>query len=101
LFQSLETLCFEDMKEWQDWIPSGVKYKEFPCLRELSISRCPKLQGELPYHLPSLEKFSIHKCEELVVSIPMLHKLEIVGCKEVVSRNSVDLCSLKSIVFLF
>ena len=101
-FQSLETLCFEDMKEWQEWIPSRVEYEEFLCLHELSISRCPKLQGEVPYHLPSLEKFSVHKCEELVVSIPsfpMLHKLEIVGCKKVVSRNTIDLCSLKSIVF--
>jgi hypothetical protein len=101
-FQSLETLCFEDLQEWQDWIPSGVEYEEFPRLRELSISHCPKLQGKLPYHLPSLEKFSIRKCEELVVSIPslpMLHKLEIVGCKEVVRRNTVELCSLKSIVF--
>uniref|UniRef100_A0A2N9FEU2 NB-ARC domain-containing protein n=1 Tax=Fagus sylvatica TaxID=28930 RepID=A0A2N9FEU2_FAGSY len=101
-FQSLETLCFEDLQEWQDWIPSRVEYEGFPHLRELSISHCPKLQGKLPYHLPSLEKFSIRKCEELVVSIPslpMLHKLEIVGCKEVVRRNTVELCSLKSIVF--
>uniref|UniRef100_A0A2N9HCX2 Uncharacterized protein n=1 Tax=Fagus sylvatica TaxID=28930 RepID=A0A2N9HCX2_FAGSY len=101
-FQSLETLCFENLQEWKDWIPSGVEYEEFPRLRELSISCCPKLQGKLPYHLPSLEKFSIRKCEELVVSIPslpMLHKLEIVGCKEVVRRNTVELCSLKSIVF--
>jgi hypothetical protein len=42
-FQSLETLCFENMKEWQEWIPSGVEYEEFLCLRELSISCCPKL----------------------------------------------------------
>ena len=85
-FQSLETLRFEDMQEWQDWIPCKVDYEEFPCLRELSISRCPKLQGKLPCHLPLLEKFSIHNCEQLVVSIPslpMLHKFEIVGCKEV------------------
>jgi hypothetical protein len=101
-FQSLETLCFEDMQEWKDWIPSGVEYEEFSRLRELSISRCPKLQGKLPHHLPSLEKFYVHKCEELVVSIPslsMLQELEIVGCKEVVRRNTVELCSLKSIVF--
>jgi hypothetical protein len=31
-FQSLETLCFEDMQEWQDWIPSGVEHEEFPRL---------------------------------------------------------------------
>jgi hypothetical protein len=100
-FQSLETLRFEDMQEWKDWIPCGNEYEEFSCLRELSISRCPKLQGKLPYHLPSLEKICVRKCEELVVSIPslpMLHELEIVGCKEVVRRNTVELCSLKSIV---
>jgi hypothetical protein len=101
-FQSLETLRFEDMQEWKDWIPCGNEYEEFSRLRELSISRCPKLQGKLPYHLPSLEKICVRKCEELVVSIPslpMLHKLEIVGCKEVVRRNTIELCSLKSIVF--
>uniref|UniRef100_A0A2N9FR35 NB-ARC domain-containing protein n=1 Tax=Fagus sylvatica TaxID=28930 RepID=A0A2N9FR35_FAGSY len=100
-FQSLETLHFEDMQEWKDWIPCGDEYEEFSCLRELSISHCPKLQGKLPYHLQSLEKFCVRKCEELVVSIPslpMLHELEIVGCKEVVRRNTVELCSLKSIV---
>ncbi|KAL0006801.1 hypothetical protein SO802_008303 [Lithocarpus litseifolius] len=42
-FQSLETLRFEDMQEWQDWIPCKVDYEEFPCLHELSISQCPKL----------------------------------------------------------
>ena len=85
-FQSLETLRFEDMQEWQDWIPCKVDYEEFSYLREFSISRCSKLQGKLPCHLPLLEKFSIHNCDQLVVSIPslpMLHKFEIVGCKEV------------------
>uniref|UniRef100_A0A2N9FX34 NB-ARC domain-containing protein n=1 Tax=Fagus sylvatica TaxID=28930 RepID=A0A2N9FX34_FAGSY len=101
-FQSLKTLCFENMQEWKDWIPSGVAYEEFPCLRELSIFHCPKLEGKLPHRLPLLEKFCVRKCEELVVSIPslpMLHELEIVGCKKVVHRNTVELCSLKSIVF--
>ncbi|XP_050281088.1 putative disease resistance RPP13-like protein 1 [Quercus robur] len=57
-FQNLETLCFEDMQEWQDWIPYGIEHGGFPRLRNLFISQCPKLQGELPRHLPSLEKFS-------------------------------------------
>ncbi|GMY05280.1 putative disease resistance RPP13-like protein 1, partial [Fagus crenata] len=57
-FQSLETLCFGDLQEWQDWIPSGVEYEEFPRLREISISYCPKLRGKLPYHLPSLEELT-------------------------------------------
>ncbi|KAM4072248.1 hypothetical protein ACB094_11G123700 [Castanea mollissima] len=96
-FRSLVRLRFEDMQEWQDWSPCGLKYEEFHCLHELSISKCPKLQGKLPHHLPSLEKISIHKCEQLVVSIPnlpMLHEVEIVGCKEVISKSPIELSSL-------
>ncbi|XP_075660420.1 putative disease resistance RPP13-like protein 1 [Castanea sativa] len=101
-FQSLETLHFEDMQEWHEWIPCGLEYEEFPHLRELFIFECPKLQGKLPLHLPSLENLSVCKCEQLVVSIPilpMLHELEIVGCKEVLSESMVELSSLHSIVF--
>ena len=101
-FQLLEKFHFEDMQEWLDWISCGVKYGEFPYLRELFISQCPKLQGELPRHLPSLENFFISNCEQLVVSIPslpMLHELKIVGCKEVVSNNIEELCLLESITF--
>ncbi|KAM3684171.1 hypothetical protein ACB098_11G024400 [Castanea mollissima] len=101
-FQNLETLCFEDMQEWQDWIPCGVEYGEFPRLRDLFISQCPKLQGKLPHHLPSLEKISISNCKQLVVSIPslpMLHELKVVGCKEVVRKNMEELCLLESITF--
>ncbi|KAK4594786.1 hypothetical protein RGQ29_018483 [Quercus rubra] len=101
-FQLLEKLHFEDMQEWQDWISCGVQYGEFPCLREFFISQCPKLQGELPRHLQSLEKISISNCEQLVVSIPslpLLRELKIVGCKEVVSNNIEELCLLESITF--
>ncbi|XP_050281697.1 putative disease resistance RPP13-like protein 1 [Quercus robur] len=100
-FQSLETLCFEDMQEWKDWIPCKVEYEEFPRLRELSISRCPKLQGKLPHHVPLLEKFSINGCEQLDVSIPnfpKLRALEIKGCKGVVSRSTDELCFPKSTI---
>ncbi|KAL4598135.1 hypothetical protein ACB092_11G038000, partial [Castanea dentata] len=95
-FQYLEILHFEDMQQWQDWIPYGVEYREFPHLRELYISQCPKLQGKLPHHLPSLENFSISNCEHLVVSIPslhMLHTLKIVGCKEVLKFLEIANCS--------
>ncbi|KAL4598130.1 hypothetical protein ACB092_11G037500 [Castanea dentata] len=101
-FQLLEKLHFEDMQEWQYWIPCGVEHEKLPCLRELYISQCPKLQGKLPHHLPSLEKSSISNCKQLVVSIPslpMLCELQIVGCKEVVSKNIEELCLLESITF--
>ncbi|KAM3733811.1 hypothetical protein ACB098_11G166200 [Castanea mollissima] len=100
-FQSLESLCFKDMQEWKDWIPCKVEYEEFPCLRELSISQCPKLQGKLPHHVPLLEKFSVNGCEQLDVSIPNfpnLHTLEIKGCKGVVSRSTDELCFSKSTI---
>ena len=100
-FQSLEKLCFKNMQEWQDWIPRGGGY-EFPRLYELTIYRCPKLQGNLPHHLPSLENFLVHQCKQMFVSIPslpMLHELEIVGCKKVRSENTMQLSSLKSVFF--
>ncbi|XP_050283583.1 putative disease resistance protein RGA3 [Quercus robur] len=90
--KNLQTLCFEYMNEWQDWIPCGVEGEEFPCLRELSISNCPKLEGKFPHHLPTLEKLSIDACKQLVVSIPsnsVLQVLKIVGCKEVNVHGSV------------
>ncbi|KAF3946919.1 hypothetical protein CMV_026870 [Castanea mollissima] len=100
-FPSLESLCFEDMQEWKDWIPCKVEYEEFPRLRELSISQCPKLQGKLPHHVPLLEKFSVNGCEQLDVSIPnfpKLHALAIKGCKGVVSRSTDELCFPKSTI---
>ncbi|KAF3949097.1 hypothetical protein CMV_024985 [Castanea mollissima] len=100
-FPSLESLCFKDMQEWKDWIPCKVEYQEFPRLRELSISQCPKLQGKLPHHVPLLEKISINGCEQLDISIPnfpKLHALEIKGCKEVVSRSTDELCCPKSTI---
>ncbi|KAM3699266.1 hypothetical protein ACJW31_05G012600 [Castanea mollissima] len=100
-FKSLEKLCFKNMQEWQEWIPHGGEY-EFPQLNELTIFRCPKLQGNLPHHLPSLEKIFVRQCKQLFVSIPsfpMLHELEIVGCKKVRSENTIELSSLKSVFF--
>jgi hypothetical protein len=92
-FRSLETLCFEDMEEWENWSPNG----EFPHLHELSIKNCPKLLGTLPNHLPSLQNVVIERCEQLIVSIssfPELCKLEIEGSKGVVCKSKVDFTSL-------
>ncbi|GAY62707.1 hypothetical protein CUMW_219930, partial [Citrus unshiu] len=94
-FACLETLRFEDMEEWEDWIPHGSSrgVEGFPKLRELHVIRCSKLQGTFPEHLPALEMLAIEKCEELLVSItclPALCKLKIYGCKKVVWRSSTD-----------
>ena len=94
-FQCLETLRFENIPEWEDWIPHGSNQgvEGFPKLRELHILRCSKLKGTFPDHLPALEMLFIQGCEELsvsVTSLPALCKLEIGGCKKVVWRSATD-----------
>ncbi|XP_024043855.1 putative disease resistance RPP13-like protein 1 [Citrus clementina] len=86
-FQSLVTLCFEDLPEWEHWDTKFDKngvVAGFSSLCELSIVECPKFSGKLPECLPSLEKLVVSKCGELVVSFssfPKLCKLQIDGCK--------------------
>ncbi|ESR55245.1 hypothetical protein CICLE_v10023525mg, partial [Citrus x clementina] len=65
-FQSLETLCFSGLPEWEFWDTGNqTGYIEiFPCLVELSILGCPKLSGKLPDHLPALETLVVRYCEE-------------------------------------
>ncbi|KAK2640043.1 hypothetical protein Ddye_027838 [Dipteronia dyeriana] len=101
-FKSLETLCIEDLQEWECWDPTeeNEQIKRFPHLHKLSIVKCPKLSGKLPNHLPSLEKLVILDCVQLVVSLkslPLLCKLEIDGCKEVECISSTVSKSLISI----
>ncbi|KAL9448734.1 hypothetical protein AB3S75_016103 [Citrus x aurantiifolia] len=94
-FLCLETLRFEGMQEWEDWIPHGSSQgvEGFPKLRELHILRCSKLKGTFPEHLHALEMLVIEGCEELsvsVTSLPALCKLKIGGCKKVVWRSATD-----------
>ncbi|KDO38465.1 hypothetical protein CISIN_1g043667mg, partial [Citrus sinensis] len=94
-FPRLETLRFDAMLGWEDWIPlrSGQGVEGFPKLRELHILRCSKLQGTFPEHLPALEMLVIEACKELSVSVsslPALCKLKIGGCKKVVWRSATD-----------
>ncbi|KDO38667.1 hypothetical protein CISIN_1g005896mg [Citrus sinensis] len=92
-FPSLEILSFESLPEWQHWntnIKGNEPVEIFPRLQELSIAECPQLSGELPGLLPSLETLVVRKCGKLVVplsSYPMLCRLEVDECKELV-----DIC---------
>jgi Leucine-rich repeat (LRR) protein len=93
-FKSLETLHFENMQEWDNWIPCG----EIPKLRKLSITRCPKLVGKLPNHLPLLENIMIIECKQLVISISSFSEhcnLEIDGSKGVMHSGKVEFGSLR------
>ncbi|RXI03833.1 hypothetical protein DVH24_038107 [Malus domestica] len=69
-FQSLEKLEFSSMPEWEEWLPSpsGGEIPDFPRLKELKLSQCPKLRGNLPTHLPSLKTLDVSFCEVLHVN---------------------------------
>ncbi|KAG2671830.1 hypothetical protein I3760_13G012300 [Carya illinoinensis] len=92
-FRSLETLNFNNMVEWENWSPCEA----FPKLRELSIKNCPKLFGNLPNHLPSLENVEIERCWNLVVSVssfPDRCKIKFEGSEGVVCGREVDFSSI-------
>ncbi|KAL5737345.1 hypothetical protein ACOSP7_030106 [Xanthoceras sorbifolium] len=97
-FPALETLCFEDLEEWECWNP--VKENEsFLELQELSIVNCPKLSKRLPNNLSSLKKLVIRGCAQLVVSlsnISRLCELELDECKKIVSSGPAYSESLES-----
>lgn len=60
-FNPLESLTFERMLQWCEWILDAAKndqYKSFRCLQVLCISQCAKLKNTLPYHLPSLKELT-------------------------------------------
>nr|XP_023897537.1 putative disease resistance RPP13-like protein 1 [Quercus suber] len=61
----LERLTFEGMSKWTKWVP----LVEFPSLKQLCIRRCPKLRGNLPKLLPSVERVEISESQELVTAL--------------------------------
>ncbi|CDP13835.1 unnamed protein product [Coffea canephora] len=63
-FPSLKKLRIEKLPEWEKWyIPEGEVFNR---LGELSIIDCPKLIGELPQQLASLQSLEISGCDKLV-----------------------------------
>ncbi|KAG6505284.1 putative disease resistance protein RGA3 [Zingiber officinale] len=96
-FPSLKALHFEEMQQWSEW--SEVKKSHFPCIRELSIIRCPKLKG-LPT-LSSLSSMNISSCSSLrhlPVNMTRLERLAIQHCENIVVRpESYGLQSLLSL----
>ncbi|RHN65967.1 putative P-loop containing nucleoside triphosphate hydrolase, leucine-rich repeat domain, L [Medicago truncatula] len=81
-FRSLETLRFENMAEWKEWLC----LEGFPLLQKLCIKHCPKLKSALPQHLPSLQKLEIIDCQELAASIPKaanITELELKRCDDI------------------
>ncbi|MED6169678.1 hypothetical protein PIB30_023540 [Stylosanthes scabra] len=96
-FPSLETLYFNRMSCWKEW--HSIEQNAFPQLKELNISDCSVLAGNLPDHLPSLEKLTVIGCEQLACSLPrapMLSQLSILGSEKVrMQELPLSLCSLQ------
>ena len=67
-FQSLESLTFSDMLEWEEWhSPSFIDEERlFPRLRELKMTECPKLTAPLPKVL-FLQDLKLKACNEVVL----------------------------------
>ena len=80
-FVSLETLIFDDMKEWEEW---ECNTSAFPSLQHLSMWNCPKLKGHLSEHLSHLKYQTIDVCKQLEAST-----LEIEGVK--METSSLDM----------
>ncbi|RYR71453.1 hypothetical protein Ahy_A02g005713 [Arachis hypogaea] len=83
-FPMLETLEFSSMPWWEKW--HSLEFNAFPRLRELTISRCPMLRGDLPNHLPSLHSLEIQNCDLLSYCVPRtpgMTSLRIEGSNEV------------------
>ncbi|XP_052479452.1 putative disease resistance RPP13-like protein 1 isoform X1 [Gossypium raimondii] len=101
-FASLESLCFDNMLNWEEWdlCEDDEQVSKFPSLRKLSIKRCPVLLGRLPTILQSLKKLVISECSRLVASIssfPLLCKLRVKGCEELVDGGSLSVQKVTSL----
>ncbi|KAL2337207.1 hypothetical protein Fmac_011653 [Flemingia macrophylla] len=87
-FKCLETLHFENMPQWQEWLPfreeKGDEKLAFPCLKQLYIKYCPQLKAvNWIQKLPTLEKIVIEKCEQLEVAVPPnIRELQLECCEK-------------------
>ncbi|MED6119003.1 hypothetical protein PIB30_007893 [Stylosanthes scabra] len=84
-FKSLESLTFERMASWREWLFSD-EFDAFPQLKRLSLRECSVLTGDLPNHLLALEQLTIVECEQLSCSLPRapkLHQLDVKGVNHI------------------
>lgn len=79
-FPALESLSFKKMKGWEVWSNVDAEGSAvcFPHFRELYLYDCPKMKGNLPVHVPFLEKLDIKGCNQLasvLPQVPSIHPL--------------------------
>ncbi|KAI8545895.1 hypothetical protein RHMOL_Rhmol07G0072500 [Rhododendron molle] len=111
-FESLETLRFEEMSEWVQWIQLDAG--EFTRLQKLEVVKCPNLIGDLPQKVPSLMRLEIKECPKLVASLPRttsIRELVLDKCEETLvipegtelqnltSLQSLDISGCNNMVF--
>ncbi|KAK1552704.1 hypothetical protein Q3G72_022086 [Acer saccharum] len=75
-FPSLEILVFREMMEWEEWISPEVEGENFPRLKRIGISGCPKLAKCSPLHLPSSAEVEISGCPLLRVPVTDGNKMQ-------------------------
>jgi Leucine-rich repeat (LRR) protein len=101
LFPALKELTLSHMDGLEEWmVPGGEGYQVFPCLEELRIWRCGKLESIQICGLSSLVQFDIGLCDELRYlsgefhGFTSLQNLEIRGCSKLASIPSVQHCTV-------
>ncbi|KEH38203.1 LRR and NB-ARC domain disease resistance protein [Medicago truncatula] len=72
-FQSLERIKFNNMPNWNQWLPFEGMNFSFPRLRTIELHNCPKLKGLLPSNLPCIEEIVIKGCYHLLETPSTLH----------------------------
>ncbi|XP_023753175.1 putative disease resistance RPP13-like protein 1 [Lactuca sativa] len=109
-FPSLEVLEFDDMQGWQIWSSIGASddgtARSFPCLREISIKRCPLLAKVSIGFIPSLRFLHIDECCEGVLRSMIgvsssLVELEMLNVKGFTQLHGEDLTRLGAVEYLF
>ncbi|MED6178222.1 hypothetical protein PIB30_105528, partial [Stylosanthes scabra] len=98
-FKSLETMTIKNMCRWREWhFPD--EFDGFPQLRILEIINCPALSGDLPTHLPALEKLTIFGCEEVACSMPRVPKLDqfYVKCGSKCGMSFIDVAEYEVVI---
>ncbi|KAF4387633.1 hypothetical protein G4B88_003960 [Cannabis sativa] len=98
-FPLLESLTLKRMSKWKEWSPPKANLEVFPKLTSLTIHRCEKLTGDLPWLLPSLTELDIFYCPKLASSLPVIptittirvqHCAKIIGFKPCSNLQNFD-----------
>ncbi|KAD3336326.1 hypothetical protein E3N88_31845 [Mikania micrantha] len=106
-FPSLEVLVFDDMKNWVEWSASGGDIAGvFPCLRDICIINCPKLNAvTIKLTTPSLQGLRVEGCflamlKGMVVMSSSIARLKISNIKGLTELDGEIVEHLNSVKYL-